>query len=119
RDGNTLADKAAISVLEKKKDFNLFVFNPAIGSDERQYCSPGFNLSVGSLMRSMYTLYPEYHTSLDNKSIMDFNGMVESIDVLESIVRKLESYEIYINKFACGEPQLGKRAFFRSLSEID
>ena len=117
RDGNTLTDKAAISVLEKK-DFNLIDFNPAIGSDERQYCSPGFNLPVGSLMRTMYTLYPEYHTSLDNKSIMDFNGMVESIDVLESIVCELEKYEIFLNKFPNGEPQLGKRGLFRSLSEI-
>jgi len=69
-------------------------------------------------MRTMYTLYPEYHTSLDNKSIMDFNGMVESIEVLCSIVKELESYELYINKFPNGEPQLGKRGLFRSLSEI-
>jgi len=71
------------------------------------------------LMRTMYTLYPEYHTSLDNKSIMNFDGMVESIELLQSIVCELENFEIFVNKFPNGEPQLGNRGLFRSLSEIN
>ena len=87
-------------------------FNPAIGSDERQYCSPGFDLPIGSLMRTMYTEYPEYHTSLDNKKFIDFSAMSESVDAYFDIVKLLELNCIWKNTVMYGEPQLGRRGFF-------
>jgi aminopeptidase-like protein len=116
RDGRTLADRAAIRFLEENGGGEIVLFDPAIGSDERQYCSPGFNLPVGSMMRTMYTRYPEYHTSLDNKSLIDFGKMVEAIQALEGVIRVIESNRTCVNLFPYGEPQLGRRGLFRSLS---
>jgi len=117
RDGNTLADRSAMQVMHEINNKNIIPFNPAFGSDERQYCSPGFNLPVGSLMRTMYTKYPEYHTSLDNKDLMDFKGMEETVGILASIIENIEVNSVWRNKYPYGEPQLGKRNLFRSLSD--
>jgi len=117
REGDTLADRAAMQIMREMKNENVIPFNPAFGSDERQYCSPGFNLPVGSLMRTMYTKYPEYHTSLDNKDLMDFKGMEEAVETLTSIIHNIEINSIWENKYPYGEPQLGKRNLFRSLSD--
>ncbi len=96
---------------------NIIPFSPAVGSDERQYCSPGFNLPVASLMRTMYTCYPAYHTSLDNKELMSFEGMAEMVSAYEKIALSLEFNRHYVNQFPFGEPQLGARGLFRSISE--
>lgn len=117
RIGDSLADRAALSVLRDKNVNKIIPFNPAVGSDERQYCSPGYNLPVGSLMRTMYTEYPEYHTSLDNKSIMSFEGMAEAVETYAEIARAIEKNKMYSNQFPYGEPQLGPRGLFRSLSD--
>jgi aminopeptidase-like protein len=116
RDGNTLADRAATQFFRENKLNQIISFNPAFGSDERQWCSPGFNLPVGSLMRTMYTIYPEYHTSLDNKSIMNFSGMSKAVEALTAIVNSIENNVFYINTEPFGEPQLGPRGLFRSIS---
>lgn len=118
RQGNSLADRAALRVLkETGKKFSIIPFDPAVGSDERQYCSPGYNLPVGSLMRTQYTIYPEYHTSLDNKSFMDFKCMEEMVDTYYSMARAIEVNYKWQNKKPYGEPQVGRRGLFRSLSE--
>jgi len=114
---DTLADRSAIHMMQEINNENIISFNPAFGSDERQYCSPGFNLPVGSLMRTMYTKYPEYHTSLDNKDLMDFKGMEETVGFLTSIIKNIEMNSVWTNKYPYGEPQLGKRNLFRSLSD--
>ncbi|MBI2474292.1 MAG: DUF4910 domain-containing protein [Candidatus Taylorbacteria bacterium] len=117
RRGNSLADSLAEQFMTKENNKNIIDFDPAIGSDERQYCSPGFNLPIGSLMRTTYTKYPEYHTSLDNKSMMDFLNMARTVEAYLSIVKSLEGGEYYVNKLPYGEPQLGKRGLFRTLSD--
>jgi aminopeptidase-like protein len=89
--GVSVADLAAKKVLSKikylKKKF--LKFSPS-GSDERQYCSIGYNLPVGSLMRIPYGKYKEYHTSLDNKKIINFNSMYETILIYKKIFNLLE-----------------------------
>ncbi|GIV30156.1 MAG: putative polysaccharide biosynthesis protein with aminopeptidase-like domain [Bacteroidia bacterium] len=110
--GNTLADKAAIHTLKhSKKLFRILPFYPG-GSDERQYCSPAFNLPVGSLMRTPYREFPEYHTSLDNKNFISFKALKESIEMYFQIMMTLESNEKFINLQPYGEPQLGKRGLY-------
>jgi len=115
RKEDSLSDRVAKTVLNDYGEYRLRNFSPAIGSDERQYCSPGFDLPIGSLMRTMYTEYPEYHTSLDNKEFIDFTAMSESVDAYYDIVKLLEANSLWKNTVMYGEPQLGRRGFFRTL----
>lgn len=115
RRGAELVDRATSLVLEQTEaEYNLVDFFPT-GSDERQYCSPGFNLPVGSLMRTMYGKYPEYHTSEDNKSFICFNSMEKSVQKLKDIVDAIEYNHKYINTLPFCEPQLGKRGLYPTL----
>ncbi len=110
--GNSDADKAAEHVLKyacEKKNIIPFAIG---GSDERQYCSPGFDLPVGSFIRSVYQQYPEYHTSLDDKSIISFKAMEETIDLIAKTVLVVEQNERLINKNPYCEVQLGKRGLY-------
>lgn len=115
RQGNSLPDRVVSALLpQTEKDFNIIDFFPG-GSDERQYCSPGFNLPVGSLMRTMYGTYPEYHTSADNKEFISFDSMEQSIKKYLEVVEVLERNEKYINSIPFCEPQLGKRGLYPTL----
>jgi aminopeptidase-like protein len=87
------------------------------GSDERQYCSPGFNLPVGSITRSMYHRYPEYHTSLDNKSFISFEAMRETIALYLSIIQTMEKNRVIECLVPYGEPRMGKRNLLPSSIE--
>jgi aminopeptidase-like protein len=116
RQGDSLADRAAIHVLDRSgREARILDFFPDRGSDERQYCSPGFNLPVGSLMRTMYGTYPEYHTSLDDRSFISFEAIHESIGVYESVMRALEVNLKFANVLPFGEPQLGRRGLYDTL----
>jgi len=116
RRGNTLSDRAAGIFLMDRKH-SLEKFDPSDGSDERQYCSPGFNLPIGSLMRTMYGKYPEYHTSLDNKAIISFEALSGTIMAYEAIVGIIENNGTYLNLSPMGEPQLGKRGLYPSVGQ--
>lgn len=106
---NTLSDRAALNVLRRwDVEHRVVDFHPS-GSDERQYCSMGFNLPVGSLMRTAYGEYPEYHTSDDNKSLMDFEAMCHTLDLYEEIVRVMETNQTVRNRITRGEPQFSRR----------
>lgn len=87
------------------------------GSDERQYCSPGFNLPVGSITRSMYHRYKEYHTSLDNKSFISFEAMVKTVDVYLQSIMTMEYNTTPICLVPYGEPRMGKRNLLPSSIE--
>lgn len=116
RQGNSLTDRAAEQVLKHSgKIYRIDEFEPA-GSDERQFCSPGYNLPVGSLMRSRYWDYPEYHTSLDNKSLISFEAMTETVNLYLDLVKTIELNETLVNTVLYGEPQLGKRGLYPSLA---
>jgi aminopeptidase-like protein len=115
RIGNSLPDRAVETILNQtENEFNLVDFFPS-GSDERQYCSPGFNLPVGSLMRTMYGKYPEYHTSGDNKDFISFDAMEKSVSKYLEVIELIEKNEKYINKMPFCEPQLGKRGLYPTL----
>lgn len=113
---DSLADRAAEVLVKEHGNFCFERFDPSDGSDERQYCSPGFNLPVGSLMRTMYGHYSEYHNSKDNKDAISFNALRESIRMYGRIVQILENNYYWLNLKPYGEPQLGKRGLYRELS---
>lgn len=82
------------------------------GYDERQYCSPGFNLPVGVLMRTPNGQYPEYHTSADNLDLLKPEALEHSLNTLRKIVNTLEHNARYTNLNPHCEPQLGKRGLY-------
>ena len=85
------------------------------GSDERQYCSPGVDLPIGSLMRTKYGEYPEYHTSLDDMTVISPEGLFGGFKMLMDAIEILESNSNYKNLLPC-EPQLGKRGLYPNTS---
>jgi len=91
-------------------------FTPAYGSDERQYCSPGFNLPVGQLARSVYGTYEGYHNSLDDKSFMTIEALVRSLDETEKILRALELDGYYRNRYPYGEIKLDKHGLYPDMN---
>jgi len=115
RSGNSVTDRASELILkETEKNFNIEDFFPT-GSDERQYCSPGFNLPVGSLMRTRYGKYKEYHTSADNKEFISFRALEDTVYKYLEILDVIEKNITYINKQPYCEPQLGKRGLYPTL----
>ena len=115
RDGDALIDKVVQKVLfDLGEQYNIVDFFPS-GSDERQYSSPGFNLPVGSLMRTMYGRFPEYHTSADNLDFVKPQYLVDSLEKYLKVVFVLENNITYLNLNPKCEPQLGKRGLYRMI----
>lgn len=112
RRGDCLADRVARYALAARGSTHRIVdFYPA-ASDERQYCSPGFNLPVGSLMRGEWGGWPEYHTSLDDLSFVTPAALEQSLDACEHIVDVLEANEVLTVTVPFCEPQLGRRGLY-------
>ena len=115
RRGNTTIDKIVEYVLKKSNvPYNLVDFFPT-GSDERQFCSPGFNLPVGSLMRTMYGNFQEYHTSADNLDFVKKEALFDTYLKCLKTIFILENNKIYTNLNPKCEPQLGKRGLYRAI----
>ena len=114
RRGDSEIDRAASHVIRHSGEpSEVLDFSP-YGYDERQYCSPGFNLAVGCLMRSVWGTFPEYHTSADNLDFIDPLKLARSLRVCSEIVDVLENNRTYRNLSPFCEPQLGKRDLYRS-----
>jgi aminopeptidase-like protein len=114
RRGNSEIDRAVPQALNTAFAVEERSFSPN-GYDERQYCSPGFNLPVGRLTRTPNGEYPEYHTSADNLDLVTPERLAESVEALLSIVDVLEGNDSYVNTHPKGEPQLGRRGLYRSI----
>ncbi len=97
---------------------DLRPFTP-VGSDERQYCSPGFNLPVGQLSRMLYASYPEYHSSFDTKELMTIAALEQSVRDLELILKGLELDGYYINRYPFGEIKLDKYNLYPDMNKPD
>ncbi|WP_107840315.1 DUF4910 domain-containing protein [Metasolibacillus meyeri] len=92
----------------EKYEMPIRPFTPLYGSDERQYCSPGFNLPVGQFSKMIYGTYAGYHNSLDTKEAMTIEALLESVDEIEKLLKLQELNGYYVNQKPFGEPKLGK-----------
>jgi aminopeptidase-like protein len=114
RRGDAEIDRAAAHVLRHcGEPAETLEFSP-YGYDERQYCSPGFNLPVGCLMRSAWGTFPEYHTSADNLDFIRQEKLSGTLRVCLSVCDVIERNDIYLNRSPYCEPQLGKRGLYSS-----
>jgi aminopeptidase-like protein len=115
RRGNAEIDRVALHVLKQSghpyasEDFSPY------GYDERQYCSPGFNLPVGCLMRSPHGSFPEYHTSADNLDFVRPENLATSLDAYRQVIEVLEGNGSYLNLNPKCEPQLGRRGLYNAV----
>ncbi|MCK5613605.1 DUF4910 domain-containing protein [Candidatus Pacearchaeota archaeon] len=115
RRGEAEIDRAvALMFKHSKQDFQIRDFAP-YGYDERQFCSPGFDLPVGSLTRTPNGCYPEYHTSADNLDFVRPESLTDSMLKYLVVLRILEHNKKYMNKNPKGEPQLGRRGIYRAI----
>lgn len=116
RDGDTLADRAARNVLSfHYPEYKRYTYLNR-GSDERQYNAPGVDLPVCVVCRSKYGEYPEYHTSLDDLSLISPEGLKGAYEVYAAIIDVIEYNAYYRIKCLC-EPQLGKRGMYPTVSQ--
>jgi len=113
RYGNTLSDKVSKHILQVV-DYVEYTFLDR-GSDERQYCSPGVDLPIATICRTKYGKYPEYHTSLDDLTLISPSGLYGGYEKLKKAIELLERNTYYKINVLC-EPQLGKRGLYPTLS---
>jgi len=115
RRGDSLIDRAVARALsDRGAPFQTMEFSP-FGYDERQFCSPGFNLPVGCFMRTPHGCFPEYHTSADNLEFISAGNLAESFDCCRAIIDVLEEERTLVNLLPKCEPQLGKRGLYGSI----
>lgn len=103
-----------MSRLVEDRDGSVIDYYP-YGYDERQFCSPGFDLPVGRLSRSMHGTYPEYHTSADDLEFVDDDTLADTVDLVMAAVEAIDSEPRYINTRPHGEPQLGRRGLYTAV----
>jgi len=113
RYGNTLSDKVSKHILKDIKYIEYSYIDR--GSDERQYCAPGVDLPIATICRTKYGEYPEYHTSLDDLTVISPTGLYGGYDKLKQAIILLEKNEKYKVNVLC-EPQLGKRGLYPTIS---
>ncbi len=119
RRGDAEIDRAFIHVLRHSgADYDVIDFFP-YGYDERQYCSPGFNLPVGCFMRGRHGKFPEYHSSADNLRFVKPAILADSVLKCQAVIQLLENNKTYLNQSPKGEPRLGKRGLYKNVGGVD
>lgn len=114
RRGDAPVDRAAQHALGwSGAPFQVQPFSP-YGYDERQFCSPGFDLPMGCLMRRPFASFPEYHTSGDNMGFVKPEALAGSLRAVLSVLDVLENDGTFLNLHPKGEPQLGRRGLFQA-----
>lgn len=116
RQGNTEIDRAMTHVLRHSGEPHTIIDFFPYGYDERQYCSPGFNLPVGCFMRTPHGQYPEYHSSADNLDLIRSESLSRSYAHCLTVFELLEGNQVYVNQNPRCEPQLGRRGLYRAVA---
>ncbi|HUO80331.1 MAG TPA: DUF4910 domain-containing protein [Steroidobacteraceae bacterium] len=114
RDGDRPVDRIAAHALRGFPGARAVDFSP-YGYDERQFCSPGFNLPVGRLTRTPNNEYPEYHSSADNFDLISAAALGESLQALATVLSVADRNLRYVNQQPYGEPRLGTRGLYRAV----
>jgi len=115
RRGNTEIDRAMIHVLRHSRLLPTILDFSPYGYDERQYCSPGFNLPIGLFQRSKFGTIPQYHTSADNLEFIRPEHLADSYRVITETINVIEANRVYRNTVPKGEPQLGRRGLYGAI----
>lgn len=118
RQGDTLSDRVVEHVMTHTDPQHICYPWEERGSDERQYCAPGIDLPITTIMRSKFGEYPEYHTSLDDLSLVTPDGLQKGLEVVQKCCDVLEA-DAHYRVTVLGEPQLGKRGLYPNLSTKD
>ena len=119
RRGDAPIDRAFAHVLKHAAGGGRVIDFYPYGYDERQYCSPGFNLPVGCMMRSQHGTFPEYHTSADNLDLVRPETLGDSLATILAALRILEGDRVFRNQSPHGEPQLGRRGLYGSVGGLN
>lgn len=116
RYADTLADRVLKNVLKYHyPEYKTYSFLKR-GSDEREYCAPGIDLPVCGVCRTKYGVYPEYHTSADNMNFISPEGLNGAYQLMVKVINALE-YNYHYKVLCKGEPQLGKRGLYPTISQ--
>ena len=116
RYADTLAEKKKKNVLKYHyPEYKIYSFLKR-GSDEREYCAPGIDLPVCGVCRTKYGVYPEYHTSADNMDFISPEGLNGAYQLMVKVINALE-YNYHYKVLCKGEPQLGKRGLYPTISQ--
>ncbi len=115
RSGASIDDAVAHVLRHCGHPHEIMAFDP-YGYDERQFCSPAFDLPVGCLMRSVHGRFPEYHTSADNPDFVKPQALDQSYAVLAALLDLLDANRTYERIDGRGEPQLGRRGLYRAIA---
>ena len=116
RRGDARVDQAGAHVLAHSRPGSIVEEFVPWGGDERQFCSPGFDLPMGALTRTPHGLFPEYHSSADDFSLVRAESLADSLAAAEEILDVLERDRTYRNLLPYGEPQLGRRGLYGEIS---
>jgi aminopeptidase-like protein len=111
RQGNAIIDRAFAHVLRHAGAGKMIDFFP-YGYDERQFCSPGFDLPVGLFQRGQFGTFPQYHTSADNLDFISADKLADSYATIVAALDIVERDRVLLNLFPKGEPQLGRRGIY-------
>ncbi len=116
RQGNAEIDRAMTHVLRHSGEAHSIIDFFPYGYDERQYCSPGFNLPIGCFMRTLHGQYPEYHSSADNLDLVRSESLSRSYADCLQAFELLEGNRVYVSQNPRCEPQLGRRGLYRAVA---
>ena len=111
RRGNAAIDRMMSVLLRDQGAGDVRAWSP-YGYDERQFCSPGFDLPFGRLTRGVHGEYPEYHTSADDLDFVSEQQLQGALDLLEQLVEVIEANGDVTSLSPYGEPQLGRRGLY-------
>jgi aminopeptidase-like protein len=115
RSGASIDSAVAHVLRHSGHSHEIVPFNP-YGYDERQFCSPAFDLPMGCLMRSVHGTFPEYHTSADNPDFVKPEALDQSYEVVATLLDLLDANWMYVRTDGRGEPQLGRRGLYRAIA---